>query len=84
MRAKSSWLFILVVVALLFSTVLARQGQGAAAARWEYKIVAISDDAHLSEKMLNEYGSQGWELVQTQGYDRTSEGGGVYYFKRTK
>ena len=42
---------------------------------WEYKIVTVADVA-LFEKMLNDRGTEGWELIAVRGAD--------WIFKRPK
>ena len=49
--------------------------------QWEYKIVEDSDASWTQiTKMLNDLGSQGWELVSTKGKKPGKLK--VFYFKR--
>lgn len=85
MRSKASWVLLVIAISVLCLISLSQKGESSSSVQWEYRILRISNrEAHNSEPMLNELGTQGWELVQTQGDDRTSVGGGVYYFKRRR
>jgi hypothetical protein len=42
--------------------------------RFEYKCVAIFGTGSRTTRILNEYGKDGWELVETQAF--------WHYFKR--
>lgn len=84
MKSKSMLVLVLVIVSCLCVLATTRQGESAMKTRWEYKILLISDtQAHLSEKILNEQGAEGWELVQFLKPD-SSPHGGTYYLKRAK
>jgi len=49
--------------------------------QWEYRIVENSDAAYSQiAEMLNDLGSQGWELVSTRGKKPGKLK--VFYFKR--
>ena len=55
-------------------------------AAWEYKVFKLGpSSANLDEKLLNEYGDAGWELVffQPNG-ERAYPGEGTYILKRAK
>lgn len=53
---------------------------------WEYKVMYVPGIRNMSEKMMNDLGSQGWELVTFQAIN--NEGGtigaGNYFFKRAR
>jgi len=53
---------------------------------WEYKVVYVPGNRSMSEKMMNEYGAQGWELVTFQAINNegVTIGAGNYFFKRVK
>jgi len=46
---------------------------------WEYKVISQMADKTYVEKMLNEQGAQGWELV---GTERDGLGHPLWIFKR--
>ena len=49
--------------------------------QWEYRVVEDSDAPYSSiTEMLNDLGSQGWELVSTKG--KKPEKLKVFFFKR--
>ncbi len=55
-------------------------------ATWEYKVFKLGpSSANLDEKLLNEYGDSGWELIffQPNG-ERAYPGEGTYILKRPK
>ena len=53
---------------------------------WEYKVQYVPGVRNMSEKTMNDLGSQGWELVTFQAIN--NEGGtigaGNYFFKRAR
>lgn len=50
---------------------------------WEYKLIFREDfSAVEAEKVLNQMGADGWELVHFR--PRTDYAGGDYYFKRPR
>jgi hypothetical protein len=55
------------------------------ATTWEYKVVSLKVDSKIEAK-LNEFGSQGWELVSYSDYisNGTGSDAGIYHFKRAK
>ena len=60
-----------------------RESNGTA---WEYKVFKLGpSSANLGEKVLNEYGDLGWELVffQPNG-EQAYPGEGTYFLKRTR
>jgi len=48
--------------------------------KWEYKVVTQVMDKTYNEQMLNEMGSQGWELVSVV----VPPSGPHFFFKRPK
>jgi hypothetical protein len=82
---------ILVVMIALFGLVGwtgygQRQPQRATQATWEYKVLYMPGIRNMSERMMNDLGAQGWELVTFQAIN--NEGGtigaGNYFFKRAR
>ncbi len=78
-------------IALLLVTILCLAGwtlQKPAAPRqpWEYKVLFVDDRQGAkiaeTESMLNDLGSQGWELVQYRPL--SAELAGSFHFKRLK
>ena len=53
---------------------------------WEYKVIKLSSSsANSAEEVLNELGSEGWELVTFQPHgDHAYAGEGTYFLKRVK
>jgi hypothetical protein len=53
---------------------------------WEYKVLYVPGNRTMSEKVMNEFGAQGWELITYQAIN--NEGGtigaGNYFFKRAR
>lgn len=96
MKVRASWGVIAGVFSLLLLIGWASRGQEKTPqkATWEYKLVTgggVSPvDAARTEKMLNDLGAQGWELVSAQPYTEqfnTNRGAKTvtrydYYFKR--
>jgi hypothetical protein len=76
------------MILLLACVIAVAGGQSAQRAsvkvQWEYKVIVEEkhDSQDQIEKLLNELGSQGWELVQKQ--PRGGDEGGSFYFKRQK
>lgn len=62
------------------------QRQRATQTNWEYKVVFAPGARAMTEKMLNDLGAQGWELVTFQQINQegVTIGAGNYYFKRVK
>jgi hypothetical protein len=62
------------------------QSQRAPVTTWEYKVLYVPGIRNMSEKMMNELGEKGWELVTYQAIN--NEGGtigaGNYFFKRAR
>jgi hypothetical protein len=60
--------------------------QRAPLTNWEYKVLYVPGIRNMSEKVMNDLGAQGWELVTYQAIN--NEGGtigaGNYFFKRAK
>jgi hypothetical protein len=85
---KRFWLIILATVLLLTAIGWTSYGQRqrAAATNWEYKVVYSPGERSMTERKLNELGSQGWELVACQQINQegVTIGAGNYYFKRAK
>ena len=63
-----------------------RQRQPPPPTVWEYKVLFVPGVRNMSEKLMNEHGAQGWELVTFQAIN--NEGGtigaGNYFFKRAR
>jgi hypothetical protein len=76
----------LVLCGLIVLTGFAQRSQRTTQPAWEYKVVYVPGNRNMSEKMMNEFGAQGWELVTFQAIN--NEGGtigaGNYFFKRAK
>lgn len=85
MKAKT--VSILVIVVLLCLIVWPGYGQKESSTKttWEYKELS---NITITEKTLNELGSQGWELVGIAENISLTNGSGYshpsYYFKRVK
>lgn len=56
----------------------------ATAPRWEYQVKKLGPSASLtSQELLNQLGTEGWELVAFQPMgERAYPGEGTYYLKR--
>ena len=76
----------LVLCGLIVLTGFGQRSQRTTQTAWEYKVVYVPGNRNMSEKMMNEFGAQGWELVTFQAIN--NEGGtigaGNYFFKRVK
>jgi len=48
---------------------------------WEYQIVVMPSKIHNQEKVLNEFGAAGWELIH---FETKPHGTMVAYFRRPK
>jgi hypothetical protein len=74
MKVRASWIVITGVFSLLLLIGWAGRGQEKTPqkATWEYKLITAGGvsaiDAARTEKMLNDLGGQGWELVSAQPY----------------
>ena len=79
MRFQSKWVLVLVVSAAIcvsgWATFAQRQGVGSN--QWEYTVKHTGSSMENATAVLNELGSQGWELVNV-----THEGWA--YFKRPR
>src|SRR5215475_5302407 len=96
MKVRASLVVITGVISLLLLIGWASHGQEKTTpkATWEYKLVTGGGvgpfEADRTEKMLNDLGAQGWELVSAQPYSQqfvTNQGSKTvtrydYYFKR--
>ncbi len=93
MRSKTFWLFTSVIAVCLilfgwngYGQKRATPGAPIASATprpaWEHAVIEI-DNLNQGEKILTEFGAQGWELVTVQAAGNEM-GGGYYYFKRPK
>ena len=53
---------------------------------WEYKVLYVPGVRNMSEKLMNEHGAQGWELVTYQALNNEggTMGAGNYFFKRAR
>lgn len=57
------------------------------AKKWEYRVIGLPPPAggsHMMEEFLNEYGREGWELVQLVNPMPDLTRPGLVYFKRPK
>ncbi len=86
MRAKAC----LIAATLIFFGIMGWTGYGQrqrpSQPGWEYKVVYLPGARNMTESALNELGSQGWELVTFQPFNRegVTIGAANYYFKREK
>lgn len=79
---------LLAVVCLIFITLAAWSvpaQRTARRAQWEYRVVALKDDATI-ERTLNQFGVEGWELIEFEAKSQPDEYGrmSLYYFKRPR
>jgi hypothetical protein len=80
------WALLLACVAVLtFIVILGRTESGKANAKtsWEYKVVKEQVMVE-TERSLNQFGMDGWELVYFMRTDQRSELEGTWIFKRPK
>lgn len=65
MKAKSSWLIVIVVIAVLFCFAWSSyaQKQSSPKVGWQYLTVHSLGSQPRNDAQLNELGTQGWELV---------------------
>jgi hypothetical protein len=88
MKTKILWIAVvaLVLFGLVGWTGYGQRPQRVAQTTWEYRVVYVPGVRNMSEKAMNELGSQGWELVTFQAIN--NEGGtigaGNYFFKRAR
>jgi len=76
---------IVIVLVCLFIASWGVKGRSAASKYWEYKVVHLySDQIPKSEEIFNQFGAQGWELVQFVPGGQTSHSLDTWYFKRAK
>lgn len=70
MIKKNCWLIAVVVIliGLIMSERLVWPQEKSTRVRWEYKGVRVRDNDHI-EKVLNEYGDDGWEVIAWQEPD---------------
>lgn len=83
------WLIVIsavVLFGLVGWTGFGQRPQREARTTWEYKVVYVPGVRNMSERAMNDLGSQGWELVTFQAIN--NEGGtigaGNYFFKRAR
>jgi hypothetical protein len=86
----ASSLFVVVAVGLYWTIPPESKGQnkpgdgGQGPSKWEYKVLGREGN----EKVFNELGEQGWELVAVAGEIRSAGAAGstppAFYFKRRK
>jgi len=86
----ASSLFVVVAVGLLWTIPPELNGQnkpgdgGQGPSKWEYKVLGREGN----EKVFNELGEQGWELVAVAAETRSAGAAGstppAFYFKRRK
>ena len=73
MKSKSlTFVLVLSLAVLAFASVEAAVSKENQAPQWEYKIVAmkhyhVGRDVESHTSMLNQLGSQGWELIPVDG-----------------
>lgn len=82
MKTPRVIIVLLVVVALSIAAwTVQAQKQNAARQQWEYKVINIYQNN--ADKILDDLGAEGWELVAVQpSSDATAKG--LYHFKRQK
>ncbi|HUQ30817.1 MAG TPA: DUF4177 domain-containing protein [Pyrinomonadaceae bacterium] len=79
-----------IAAAVLFGLVgwtgYGQRSLSAARTTWEYKVLYVPGIRNMSEKVMNDLGAQGWELITYQAIN--NEGGtigaGNYFFKRAR
>ena len=49
--------------------------------KWEYKTVTLDKKSFADEEILNKFGSEGWEMIDFEGYQNQ---GYIVIFKREK
>jgi hypothetical protein len=79
MKIKNSWFLVLVLVAC-FLVAFTVKGRTYSRTAWEYKQITYNTTLGL-EKILDDLGAEGWEMVQFVPYGPHSGG---YIFKRAK
>lgn len=91
MNLTKHWSLLLAVMVVIFAFGWSGYGQKANRPEraWEYKVVheyygenAMRRNLPIGAKELNEYGSQGWELVSIIAEVNPAEK--TFYFKRSK
>jgi hypothetical protein len=84
MKTKYRWVLTAVLMLCLLALTVYGQKQNTARTTWEYKSV-FSTSASL-EYVLNDLGTQGWELVaiDVNKVDNNGLKGVKYYLKRAK
>jgi hypothetical protein len=87
LRMKAYGITLIIIIALLISGGWIRGEQRTPNPIWQYKVVefdaAQSTAARDVEKMLDQQGSDGWELILTQE-SQTLPRLTQFYFKRAK
>lgn len=82
MSRNRLWLTALVIlfVGILMSNKLVWPQEGTTQVHWEYKVVEIRDyrNFKLIESTLNEYGNDGWEVIDWEVDERDN----VFLLKR--
>jgi hypothetical protein len=76
----------LILCGLIVLTAFGQRPQRTPQTAWEYKVVYVPGNRNMSEKTMDEYGAQGWELVTFQPINNegVTIGAGNYFFKRVK
>ena len=84
MKTKYPWLLAIIVMLCLLGFNIHGQKQSSGRTNWEYKSV-FSTSANL-EYVLNDLGSQGWELIaiDVNSSDKNGFKGTMYYLKRAR
>lgn len=83
---RLSGITALILCGLIVLTAFGQRSQRTTQTAWEYKVVYVPGNRSMSEKTMDEYGAQGWELVTFQAINNegVTIGAGNYFFKRVK
>ena len=83
MKTRFPWLLAITLILCLLGLTIHAQKQTGARTTWEYKSVfSTSGDVGY---VLNELGTQGWELAAVDvTSERNGSNGATYYLKRAK
>jgi hypothetical protein len=84
MKSKIHWILTLVIVVFICFFGWTQQGRGSSKPLWEYKVIPSPSTYPEKEKLLNELGAEGWELVQHQSPNDIDHTGNLFYLKRAK
>lgn len=80
MKSKATAMAIVILLVTLWSTGWA-SGEQTRPKMWEYKVTLIGFNPH-DQQILNQAGTEGWELVGVEPLETTSQAWA--YFKRPK